>query len=412
MPYPHTAQAIPLDIPIMGLNKRSPLSQMNQMYTAWMLNFETETQFLKARGGWQIHATLTDSSFIRALGVHDDDELFAYSVESSGFNKIYNVSSAGTQAAAAASHTTDGTGNVVRLSTHHYAGRLAFTINEAGTINHSRVYDGSTWTPINFDVGGTDTSGYVMQSYKGRVYIADDQKLIYGGLEAIQGACTEVDYSSYFEDSSDIIWMNTLTSPGLRADETFLAFGNEAGEILVYGGDYPDAANWEQVARFKVSRPAYWNADIQYRNDIWLMTEGGLVSIRKLFEGGSEGNKDLTVSDAIDPYITNLFAQYTVGAFSSNSSIVYQPSTSKIHFCATGHIDKDDVFSAPGASETLFTYNVITGAWTISKVPISSGNTWRSLVVYKNDLYVACENFVLKYNPTSYKDEKLSSPGS
>jgi hypothetical protein len=408
MSAPQTAQVIPLPIPVKGMNTRDPLASMDPNYAPWVLGYEPEPQYLRARNGHLIHATLTDETAITALVQYGDSALFAYAYDSiSGHYHIYNVTTAGNKAQAVAVDIVPDD-VAVAVETVKFAKRLAF-LAETSPALQARTYDGSSWAAWGFTNGGTEISATVAASYKGRVYICYGTDLYYSALAAVTGACTKVDMSTLFREAGTISWIGCLTTPSKTMADTLLAIGNTAGEILIYAGDNPGATNWQQVAQFKTSRPLSLRGGIlEHRNDIYILTETGIVSLRNLFTVGSSYTSDINISGAIDSYWVRLLAaiKANIGSSSlSKCSLEYWPEQNKIYVLMRGYIDRDGVYNTTAG--TLFALNEISGAWTISLIPDLNVGTFTKLVYFKNGLYYMLGKVVMKVG-TGYKDQKYN----
>ena len=413
MSAPQTTPPIQIPIPLLGMNRRDPLASMNPSFCPWMLNWEINTQYINARNGWHIHATLSDETDVRAIGTYDNNELWALGSNSGAFGRIYDITTAGTYASGDATHTMGAAATTV-YTTAKYAGRLAF-MTDTSAANLCRVYDGSSWTAAGWSEGGGDVGGYGIRSYRGRVYFFNGYDMYYGALEAVTGAMTKVDMSYLFEEEGSVCWCEVLTSPGMRSDELFLAFGNSAGEVLVYGGDHPGANNWEQVGNFKISPILIVeSSSIAFQNDVWIMTETGIFSLRMLFNAGSDNIHSAIVTDAITPYwtelVTNIRGTAKSAIMLSYAKITYWPDKNRVYVAMRGKLSSDGTYTADTSATTIFVYNTINGAWSVHQLASNGGV--RAITFFKGGLYLVDSNVVLKYNTSSYKDEDMSNPGN
>lgn len=416
MAHPQTTEVRPVEVPILGMNWRDPLARMDPRFGEYLDNFMPETQYLKLRGGYQIHCTLPgDNDDILALGVHDNAKLYAYGsyIEDTGpsdfDHNIYNVTTS-TASLEETTDTSDEAGGCYAFNLH---GRIYFVSGPNALGQHddlSRYTKGSsTWTDWTFDT----TEGFVCTSYKGRIYIFSESgsegsravHMDYAALGAVGGATTQVDFDEFFRQEGGVSWAGVMAGPSNRSDEQFLAFGNERGEILVYAGDYPGATNWEQVAYFKTAPPLHFNAAMEYRNDIWIPTEAGIVSLRKLFEQGSDTDEEVSVSSAINPYWNELIKN--VGAADSNASMCYWPEENKVFCLMKGSLSASGTYTS--TTHTMFVYNAYTGGWCIHRLANLHATKIGNLVYMNNAIYFSSAQVVMTYNPDSYKDEDYDS---
>lgn len=401
MGAPQTVPPIQLGIPIRGYNVLDPLAKMPIDSATWALNMEPETQFMKVRGGWQIHATLSDEDSVLALGNYQDQELFAYAESSTANNRIYDVTSSGSQAAGAALVTTGGTLSTEAFQTH-FSGLLGFIVDTWG--NEARTYNGTTWSAWAFTIGGLSRCGFSQTAYKGRVYFINSGKVYYSTLAAVAGAMTEWDTTSLFDLDKFPWFIRQLRSPTNTADQQLLVVGNRGGEILVYAGDNPGATNWEQVAKFKTSKPLHMNAAIEVHNDVWIATSNGVVSVRQLFIHGSSDMRKISPSAAINDYWTNLSHS------AARTSMAHWPEKNKLYIMTRNSLSQDYATTATDET-TIFVYNFLSGGWTVHQ--LGAITTSETCLTYFNDaLYCAIDNLVMKYVPTSYKDEQVDNAGN
>lgn len=397
--------------PTLGINRKDALANMGQAYSPWILNADCWPQSIKLRNGYVIHSTISSSpTIILALGIFGtkslpaSNYLFAYCQDASGVNKIYDVSVAAESLAhSCADDTADEAFPV------NFGKRLAF-VTEADFADCNRQFDGSTWAAWGFTDGGSPIGGRVVVSYKSRVYIFSGTSLYYGSLEAITGDTTPVDFQYVIEDYCTTVWATIMTSPGQRADEIYLAFGTSSGETLVYGGDYPDSSTWQIVGRFKTAAPVGYNAIVRFRNDTWVLTDTGFVSLRDLFTNGAISDEEQSASMNIDPYLTDLFKQLNQGFWTIPISGVYWPEKNQILILVPGHIDKDGTFSSSTA--TMCVYSTLTQGWSFHKLSNVSTSRLGGLTYYKGNIYFFTENVVMKVDLTGYKDETYNSAGN
>ena len=403
MSLPQTANVIPLQIPIAGLNKRDTYIAMGLEYASWILNFDLENQLVKSRKGYVIHSTISAVDVVLGLGNYRNTELYAYCQgDGVNFNRIYDI----TTTTASLDHTT-GSAGATESYPFNFSGLMAFTV-ENDVANTSRQYNGSTWASFGFAYNGRGTL-----TYKGRVYLTNSKVVYYGGLAAITGTMTAWDTTSLFEQGDKVYWLSTLSSPSNNVNEQYFALGNYYGEILIYAGDYPEAANWEQVAKFKIPKLLGYRPSLEIGNDIYLITETGLVSIKKLFTNTSEVADSYLISGAITPYwsaLVRAIIDNEGSSFSAQSSIAHWPEENKIYVLINGYIDNAGTYTGYGEAATMFVYNIITGSWAVHKITsVDSTYGVRALTYFDNGLYYANGNVVMRLSPTVYKDETYNS---
>ena len=216
-------------------------------------------------------------------------------------NLFYDIS-AGTEA--------NITGTTVPTSndwlTHVFRNRI-FMVNGADT---AQVWTGSgnvadcTFTGVTL----SDLSG--VSSYRSRIYFIEGNTLSfwYGGVDSVSGALTEFDLSSIATRGGYLIFAGSYTSnAAISSQDLFIAVTSE-GEILAYAGSYPgDANSWSLVRRANVGKPLGRRAFIAVDNDLWLLTNQGIVPLSAIFSGASTVGLN-TVGAKINPLISRYAA--------------------------------------------------------------------------------------------------------
>jgi len=412
MSYPTTAPVVTTQIPLKGMNRKDPYAAMDPNYGTWIRDFIAEAGYFRMRHGFVIHCVPVDSpALIESLGTWGSklntttNKLFAYcSGEAAHTNTIYDVSTS-----TPALESTLATATCDTVAPVKFRKYTAFFGDDDWAASNV-IYNGSNFTtvPYGYTYGGDSIGSHVACSFKGRVYMFSGTSCYYSGLASYTGATSLFDVADFLEDGGNIVWCGVLSPPGDRTDEIMLAFGNSAGEILVYSGDYPASATWSIARRFRTSPPLGPNSVVSFRNDIWIMTMTGVVSLRDLFTKGSVAAEDQTVSWAIDPYWQGLTARLTA-QWTNPVTSAYWPEQNKIFILMPGYINESGNYT--GLSATMFVYNCLTQAWTILNLPGMPGASTGNLTYYKNNLYFSVSNVIMTFG-SGYKDESYLSPGT
>lgn len=425
-------------IPILGVNRRDAVATLDSSYCINAINLEPEAQGLSVRGGYIVHNSIDNSavSYVYALAAYGDSALFAYCKNAAGNHTIYDVTSKGTYPFSGSGTlvATTGTATPVDATPNTMARSIVFnTPTQYNTGTYS--WDGTAWTAWGFTYGGSPIGGRVCTTYKGRVYIFETPSyttyagaayMYYGGLAAVTGATTRIDVSSLLKDDSVIKWAGVIGSPGMQSAELFLVFGTGSGQVFIYGGDNPGAASWTQVAQFQIGRPLFWQSIVYVENDILVMTDTGVVSIQRLFQGGAS-ELEATISGQISKLWTRLCSVYIEsdastggGLLSSRASAAYLSKENKVYFFLNGYIDRNGadaydyaLFSGVHNSySTIFVYNTITKGWTYHQVssgmprgnvcgsnPVSGG-----LVAFRGEIYFFSQGYIYRLSSTDFYD--------
>ncbi len=421
MSLPQTVQGIPMAAPTGGLNLKDPLVALDSLYSPWLVNWTPEARYLATRKPFKIHQVpVAAPGYIIGLGAWHGatPKLFAL-VQEGAANKTEIWDVTGTPSRVVGPMAT---GTSDECYPAYYNGQLALMTEYESEIYY---YNGSTWTQLGFTNAGNPVSGRTNVSYKGRLYIFVGQTCYYTDtVGAVTGSTTSVAFSDILESSQGIWWAGVLSSPGDRASEIYLAFGTADGEVLVYGGDYPAAANWALVGRYKISPVFPYNSILTYRNDIWILTKTGIVSLRDLMAKGSIAAEELTVSSNIDPYWIDIVSRLSIGA-QMQVRAAFWPEENKIYILIPGtltYYQGARTFATDGA--TILVYNCLTQAWGIYTLDGVQGTAIGGLTYFNNGLYFwtgdgssSVTSKVMKMNTAAtgaaaYQDEDYLSAGT
>ena len=392
------------------MNVRDPLSALPAYDSPYIVNWEIERQYLKPRNAYTIHESLDTGYTVKSLAVHGGDTLFAYAVKSATTAKVYDVTTTASE--------VDALGTVLHSpAAVKHAGRTYFMLPTSRTpATNSSYWDGSTWNNWGFTESASSVGGACGVSHKGRFYFADGTDLYFTALGQVTG---EVDgvfpLGDVLEEDEDIVWMGVLASPTDRAAEAYLALGNQAGEVLVYGGDFPESSNWELLARFKLPQLAVTGTTgdaiptyvLQDLNDIWVPTKSGIFSIRKLFIHGSSSFEETTVSSKINPQLIGHLSTFTAN---NNISFASLPEKGKVYVLIDGWYDLSGNYAITNNGvSTMYVYDRVTDAWTLHRI-IADVNS--NVVAFNGSVYFGCDNHILKYDEADYLDEDIDNPSS
>lgn len=403
MSAPQGVESSLVPIPYKGMNLRDPSFNLSPVYSPLLLNCEPEPQHIRVRNAWHIHAITTGvgTPSIAGLIPHGNSTLKAYVNDSGGDSIIYDVTTA--------TPSTDFDSNSTQPDEAYwfrYANRTWY-LTETDWAAASAYYNGSTWTAWDFEVSSVSVGGRVAAAHKGRLYFFNDTTMYYtDSVGQVSGEVNEVDVTGLFGEDAPVFWAATLSSPGNDTEEQLFVYGNQLGETLVYAGDYPDAANWEQVARFKHAQVVAYNAVLSFDNDVWIVTKSGMVSIREMMTFKAVQKNHHSSVSRIDPYIARHVKTTTFGVTNSSISLAHWPEQNKIYILLSGHVDDySDSQGTYNDEATLLVYNMISEAWCVQRLEFGFSGQCGGLAYFNDGLYMFVDNVVMKLNPDSYKDE-------
>lgn len=193
-------------------------------------------------------------------------------------------------------------------------GNNIYLCNAAGSVgNEAMVYTGSG-TFINVTFNGVTLYNLVsVASYKRRIIYVERNtaNIWYGAVDALGATGSPTLKSEQlgfnFTQGGYILWTGSYTNQtASTAAEYFYAISSE-GEIIMYSGDAPDAANWAQVARFYIGKPLGYRSFVRVNQDTWIITNQGIVPLSSLFEYSPE-----TAVNAVSGNINSIISQAAV----------------------------------------------------------------------------------------------------
>lgn len=408
-----TARGFVIPAPVGGFNTKQPLAAMDPSFCTWLENADAEDQFIKMRGGYQIHATLPSSDNVIAglisYRARGDDRLFAYAA-SSGNPVIYDVTTSTPSLV-----FTAAVPSLIECFDFNFQGRSVF-IDQYAVTNDNKVYNGATWANWGLTYGGVNIRIRAACYYKGRLYLGDNT-LYFSTLNQVTGAIpigNVFPVEKMFNYDTTISWIGTFSQSDGIANDDFIAFGNYSGEVVVYSGDFPGSPSWRLIAKFNISSPTSYNSIIQYQNDCLILTYEGVISLRQLYMEGNTLGMNNSVSENISSYWQDLITRLgNFIGFQSQPSGAYLPNKKKIYIFVRGYKDSDGNYTTD--SSTMFVFNTDTKAWSIHKITLSTPTSYRpvisSLIGFNDSIYFACQHYVIKYDEDSFYDDSLLSIG-
>lgn len=178
-----------------------------------------------------------------------------------------------------------------------------------------RKWDRSAGTVSDFTATGpTVTTLKQATQFKRRLYIVQASSTVFwyaSAVEAFAGVFTSYDLGAFFDTSGDLLFIfNWTFNQGTTSEELFCAV-NTRGEILIYAGDNPAAANWGLVSRIQipefVSTPT--GAPIaKTANEVYISTSRGLIPMTSLVAGIAQSRPYYTLSRNIKDQVNRPIA--------------------------------------------------------------------------------------------------------
>lgn len=287
-----TTHSLTITPPVMGMTSKQPLSNMDPAYSPELENFFPNGQTVDLRNGNTRHVSTAGNSTIQSLYeyVRESGTRYLIAAGQNGTGKVYNVTSAGVATditGAAASSTTP-------ISAVNFQDRLYLKWQEASN-NIYYWQAGAAIVAAGF-TGGPAGGLCHITSYKSRLYFSEyaAASVFYTVPFAATLGLTEFDVSSLFRWGGAIAFIGSTSFAGNNIEEGFVII-SEMGEILLYTGDYPGAANWQLTGRYYTTGLATGSSGtlnqpcFYWGQDIILITRQGVVALSDIINAGVRG---------------------------------------------------------------------------------------------------------------------------
>ena len=301
---------IPQPPPYKGQNDQFPLFSIQNPYCERLENFNNKGGSLNLRKGNDRFAWGFTGSVDVGLGLFPYEgstpKLFALTRDASNYY-WYDITSGGN--ITTPDDTQSVTASELFIRSLSFNGYLFFfgilDLSATGAIG-IRYYDGSSFGAAGYTwpSGKKPFGGNV---YKNRAYFKNwtGAYYMYSNLDSVSGAVTGVDLSSVVSKYGDLYGIKSISVSEAVTPNNLQSFIMSTGEILVYGGSFPNAANWQIVSRFVVSEPIYHDTMIDAKGDTFILTKTEILSLRNLYTGGYDKERD----EGIGASIKNRWAQ-------------------------------------------------------------------------------------------------------
>lgn len=293
-------QGFTMPPPYGGLDLVSPIDNMEPTSALELVNVFPGAGAPTVRLGYEQFANISVSTPIKLLApLHLKDGTSQLIACTS--NKIYSISSAGV--------VTDKTGATTPTSAEWQWVTYANNLYLCNGSDNAQVYNGTTTADVTFT--GVSKSALVnVTAYKERLYFVEKNtaKVWYGGLQVTgtggTPALTAFDFQYVFTRGGYLVGIGSYSnSANVAAQDYFWACSSE-GEIVFYSGTYAgDPTTWGLVARYYIGKPLGFRAFVRVNNEVWVLTEQGIVPVSGLFQLDPEAALNV-VSRNVNPLIS------------------------------------------------------------------------------------------------------------
>ena len=293
-----------IDIPTAngGLNLKDKLDQMDISYSFQMDNIIPQETADVLRNGSERLCTRNTEQLI-------------------GFNVVPNEAVLGADSSSIFEINL-GTGDTTDLNTGFSSSDWfqAYFTDGAGGVNvfvcngsdtPQRIYNDGTLTCEDFAFtvptgagSGLDLDDlFYPLGFKNRMYFVekDTFNLYYGGVQGIAGELTQFNVSGFVKEGGSISAIANWTQDAGTGVSNLLAIFSTEGEVLVYSGTSPEAADWALIGNYRVTRPVGNRFLSNLGGDLVMITEQGYLPLSTVLSQ-DRANK-VSISDKINPIV-------------------------------------------------------------------------------------------------------------
>ena len=290
--------------PTDGLNLIAPPAQLKETEARDLENYWVFDSGIRQMPQFTQTITYTGAGS-NVVPLNSYDSLFFYATQ----NKIYKLSTA------------------TSTSPTDITGAATITVNDWNpcVFNKKLFLFNGTDTPLYHDYGSGNVTAFSATgptvanlkqatAYKSRLYAVekDSTKVWYGSVGAFSGTFTSFDIGDVltFGSSTLLCVFSWSYNQGLQNEELFV-FVTNRGELLIYSGDYPAAANWQLVSKTTIPFPGGYDVVqsgqpfCRVGNDVYITTERGVIPLSSIIAGVPVTDSAYAISRNIKNEISN-----------------------------------------------------------------------------------------------------------
>lgn len=294
---------VSLPAPVGGLNGRDGLADMSPGDAFVLDNWWPRNATVDTRNGSLTYTTGIGNP-VESLETFSGNGLVR--MLAFGGGSVYQITGAGAVGAPIAAGRTS---NVISSTRFSNAGSQ-FLLGVSGA-DAPFSYDGTTFTPLVITgLTGSQNTLHGIHAFKGRVYLAQKDQLgfYYLGVGAIQGAASYFDLAQVARNGGYLVGIASfsMADSGVGPQD-YIVFMTSEGEYIVYAGTDPSsAANFGLVGRYYSSAPIGRQGWFNFRGDLYVLTEEGVIALAQIRQNGENGADLQYLSSKLGNYLAEL----------------------------------------------------------------------------------------------------------
>lgn len=185
-------------------------------------------------------------------------------------------------------------------------------------------------------------------NFKNRMYFVEKEtfNLYYGDVQAISGELTQFSVAGFVKGGGSISAIANWTQDAGTGVSNLLTIFTTEGEVLVYQGTSPEAADWALVGNYRISRPIGNRFLENLGGDLVVITEQGYLPLSVVLN--QDRANRVQISDKINPIVKgkSTTLNWSIHWYSKEGWLLVSAPSSTSRYKYEQHI-----------------YNTQTGAW-------------------------------------------------
>lgn len=288
---------VTLASPILGLNRRDALSDMNPLFAVTMDNYIPLDSQVELRPGYSLFKKLGNQrTFVESLAAYrqpNHDKFFAI------YNsKIWDITGANQTDMGVS--LTENYCQTVQYKNYLYFMNGQDTPKAFYVDANGDEYIGDWGFSSESLVGSRIIAGAVSKEFLWFIE-KDTLKAWYSSVAGnVQGTLNSFDLSQVSKWGGELVAIANWTIDGGQGIDDKTVFITSEGEALVYSGYNPNSAdNWSLVGTYKISKPIGYKCLLPYQGDVIVICEDGYFPLSKALATLNTGNSVAAFSDNI-----------------------------------------------------------------------------------------------------------------
>lgn len=373
-------------LPIRGLNTALPPHLMPQEFSPWLSDFDTQGYSFLARQGINLFATTT-ANYVSGQVAHPRDKTKLVFVDSWNLSKRLMEVTAGSTVGTLIGTLAGANATAQVLSFNYERHSYFFYAN-----SRPSIFDGTTFSDMTI-TGPTAANVIGGCAYRNRLYLFESSSgsLWYSELPRnVQGTFIEFPTTGSIQQSGNIVCAFSVTSTNSVQPETFLGVYYDTGEVVLFRGSYPGSADWQVAGIFNAGNPIGTQSYINVEGDVWLLTYGGITSVRQLINGIPANKITANINEYWEELVRRTKTRTTV-AFATNDPAIslirgaYHQGKRKVIITFPGILylnasSGSVTFLYTPFSASFLTYDVESEAWFPNQTSMLNSESYSSFL--------------------------------